>query len=103
MERLSIEMWKGSLNKHHQELRTGVIVHHFIPELHKLPLTQVELAPIWSEPNHVLQVDKLIAILKTKTKAHFDKFCSVLEGNGYEHWAEKLRGEENGGTIETCR
>ena len=98
MERLSIEMWKESLNKHHQELRTGVIVHNVLPELHKLPLTEVELTQIWNKPDNVSQVDELITVLKTKTKEHFDKFCSVLEENGYKHWTEKLRGEENGGT-----
>ena len=98
MERLSIETWKESLSKHHQKLRTGVIVRHFLPELYKLPLTEVELTQIGSKPDDMSQVDELIAILKTKTKEHFDKFCSVLEENGCKHWAEKLRGEESEGT-----
>ena len=98
MESLSLEMWKESLSKHHQELRTGVIVRNFLPELHKLPLTDVEFTQIQNKPDNVSQVDELITVLKTKTKEHFDKFCSVLEGSGYKHWAEKLRGELNGDT-----
>lgn len=98
MARLPIEIWKESLNSHHQELRTGIIVQNFLPELHRLSLTDVEFAQIQNKPDNVSQVDELIAVLKTKTKEHFDKFCSVLEGNGYKHWAEKLRGKSNGDT-----
>lgn len=99
MERLSIEPWKESLNKHHQELRTGIIVRNFLPELSQLPLTEIECAQIRSKPDDVAQVDELIMILKTKTKEHFDRFCSVLDEYGYKHWAKKLRGEANGDAV----
>lgn len=95
MGKLSIEPWKESLNEHHQELRTGIIVCNFSPELHKLPLTEIERARIEDKPDNVSRVDELIRILLTKTKEHFDMFCSVLEENGYKHWADRLRGEAN--------
>ena len=96
VSRLSITPWKEALNKHHQELRTGILVHNFLPDLKGLPLTDTEYAQICDKAGNVFQVDELIEILRTKTRAHFDKFCSVLEENGYQHWARRLKGEGNG-------
>ena len=96
MAMLSIPTWKQSLRKHHQKLRAGILVSNFLPELHKLPLTEVEYAKIRGKTDDVSQVDELIETLCTKTKEHFDRFCSILERNGYEHWAKTLRGEDGG-------
>ena len=101
MSRLSIASWKDSLSKHHQELRTGILIHNFLPALKGLPLTDTEYAQISDKAGNVSQVDEMIAILHTKTRRHFDNFCSVLEENEYQHWARRLRGEDNGhqGTL----
>ena len=96
MRRLSINSWKESLNKHHQELRTEIRINNFLPELRQLPLTPIEYERIKGKTDNISQVDELIETLRTKTRKHFDQFCSVLERNGYKHWARKLRGEDSG-------
>ena len=95
MGRLSIGSWKESLSKHHQELRTGICVDNFLPELRK-PLTEIEYGRIEGKTDNISQVDELIKTLRTKTREQFDQFCSILERNGYAHWARRLRGEDSG-------
>ena len=94
MQTMSIdEPWRKSLKIHHQELRSsaGIIINSFLPELRKLPLTDPEYSQIHDLTSNMEQVDVLIMILLTKTKLHFDQFCSILENNGCEHWATILR------------
>ena len=92
MEKHSIdEPWKQSLKKHHQALRTGIIINNFLPKLNELPLTDTEYSQIHDLKDNMKQVDELIRILKTKTRMHFDRFCSILEQNDYWHWATALR------------
>ena len=95
MSRLSISSWKEALRKHHQKLRTGIIVINILPELYKLPLEEIEYSRIRDKADNISQVDELIVILCTKTRAHFDQFCCVLDSNGYGHWGKRLR-EDSG-------
>ena len=95
MERLPIDSWKESLRKHQQKLRTGIHVDNFLPELHER-LTEIEYRRIEDKNGNISQVDELIKTLLTKTGEHFDQFCSILERNGYKHWARRLRGEDSG-------
>ena len=68
---------------------------NILPELYKLPLEEIEHSRIRDKADNISQVDELIVILYTKTRAHFDQFCCVLESNGYGHWAKRLR-EDSG-------
>ena len=81
---------KWALQKCHQELRTDIILANFWPACRKL-LTEVEYLWIASKTNNVSAVDELVEILLTKTDREFDGFCEILNANGYEHWAKKLR------------
>lgn len=86
--------WKKSLNKHHQELRTGILVGNFLPALHNLPLTEIEYSKIDGKTDNTSRVDALMRILLTKEQEHFNVFCTVLRKNGYAPWADRLIGED---------
>ena len=94
MQSLSMdELWKKSLDNHQQEFRTALFVKNFLPELRKLPLTDSEYSQIRDLTDNMERVDLLFDFLRTKTRKHFDQFCSILDNNGYEHLAKELRGE----------
>ena len=84
------ESRKGSLRRYHQGLRTGLLVGNILPALRTV-LTDVEYDQVEEREDNVARVDELIKILLTKENRHFDAFCTALEKNGYEHWAEKLQ------------
>ena len=83
---------KGSLRKHHQGLRAGLLVGNILPVLRPV-LTDAEYSRIRDRADNPSRVDELIDVLLTKKNRHFDAFCDALEQNGYEHWAKRLRGE----------
>lgn len=88
--------WKGSLRRHHNALRSGILVGNILPALRTL-LTDVEYLCVENkEGGDIARVDELVKILLTKDYSTFDGFCSALEMNGYPHWASKLKGK---GTI----
>lgn len=84
--------WRACLKKHHNELRSGILVANFLPALRPL-LTDVEYIRIDEKGSTIDSVDELVKILLTKDDSTFDGFCSALETNGYPHWASKLRGK----------
>ena len=84
------EKRRGALKKHHQGLRTGLLVGNILPALRTV-LTDVEYDQVEEREDNVARVDELIKILLTKENRHFDAFCTALEKNGYEHWAKKLQ------------
>ena len=84
------EDWQKTLKVNHQKLRTGIIVVNFLPELRSL-FTDVEYSQVESKLDNVAQVDEVVKILLTKTGKHFDEFCEILERNGYQVWAKRLR------------
>ena len=84
------ESRKGSLRRHHQGLRTGLLVGNILPALRTV-LTDVEYDQVEEREDNVARVDELIRILLTKENRHFDVFCTALEKNGYEHWAKNLQ------------
>ena len=88
------ESKKGALRRHHQYLRTGLLVGNILPALHPV-LTDVEYDQVEEREDNVARVDELIRILLTKENRHFDAFCTALEKNGYEHWARKLQKQVN--------
>ena len=92
MTEKKIEVWKASIRKHHNALRTGILVGNISPALRTL-LTDVEYLCIEAKEGDVARVDELVKILLTKDGLTFDGFCSALERNGYSHWARKLKGE----------
>ena len=81
---------RGALMTHHQSLRSLLIMQNILPALHSI-LTDVEYSRVDGEEGNVAQVGEFIKILLTKEFWHFEKFCTVLASNGYEHWAELLR------------
>ena len=86
---------KRALRKHHSDLRTGIIVNNFLPDLHYAAggfLTDVESDTISSASmtSNVSQVDKLVTVLLTKEDRDFDSFCRVLKKGGYSGWSERL-------------
>lgn len=87
-----IEKGMGALMKHHQSLRSGLIIQNILPALRPL-LTDVEYCQVGGKVGDVAQVDEFIRILLTKEFRHFEMFCDILASNGYEHWAKKLRPE----------
>ena len=84
------ESRKGALRRHHQGLRTGLLVGNILPALRPV-LKDVEYDQVEEREYNVARVDELIKILLTKENRHFDAFCTALEKNGYEHWAKKLQ------------
>ena len=80
---------KRALRECHQDLRTGILLRNFLPELWPL-LTDVEYSRIEDQNDNVDMVDMLIRILLTKDNRHFDDFCIVLENNGHESLAKRL-------------
>ena len=91
------ERRRKALKKHHQGLRTRILVRNFLPALRPV-LTDVEYDQVADDPSNIARVDELIRILLTKEKEHFDAFCKALETNGYRRWATTLQ-EEVGETI----
>ena len=89
------ESKKGALRKHHQGLRTGLLVGNILPVLRPV-LTDAEYSHIRGREDNSSRVDELIDVLLTKENRHFDAFCTALEQNGYEHWARKLQKEVEG-------
>ena len=89
------ERKKGALKKRQQSFRTGLLVGNILPTF-RLLLTDVEYSQIEDKDTNVARVDKLFKILLTKDDWLFDKFCTILEGNGYEHRARELRKAANG-------
>ena len=84
------ESRKGALRRYHHDLRTGIRVGNILPVLRPV-LTDAEYSHIREREDNVSIVDELIESLLTKENRHFDAFCTALEKNGYEHWAEKLQ------------
>ena len=85
---------KKALRQYHLELRTGIIVSHFLPVLHIHAggfLTDVEIASIADKSGNLEQVDELIKVLLRKENKDFDYFCDVLERNGCQVWSHKLK------------
>lgn len=84
---------RKSLRRYNSDLRAGVIVNNFLPDLHCDAggfLTEVEYTTITSKSCNVSQVDELVTILLTKENGDFDSFCRVLEKSGHRSWSEKL-------------
>lgn len=86
--------WKSYLREYHHKLRTGIIIRNFLPAFRK-HMTDYEFDSCFEKEN-VEGVDELVKILLTKDETIYLDFCSVLEENGYGHWAAKLRGK---GTV----
>ena len=86
------ERKKGVLRRHHQGLRAGILVGNILPALRSV-LTYEEYIRVREREDNTSRVDELIDILLAKENRHFDAFCTALEQNGYEHWAEKLQKE----------
>ena len=98
--------WKKSLRRYNPELRVGVIVSNFLPDLHCDAggfLTEVEYATISSKRCNVSQVDELVTILLTKENADFDSFYRVLEKSEYRGWSEKLNHSESTQSVKQGR
>ena len=88
------ESRKGALRRHHQGLRTGLLVGNILPAFRTV-LKDVEYDQVEEREDNVARVDELIKILFTKENRHFDAFCTALEKTGYEHWAKKLQKQVN--------
>ena len=84
------ESRKWALMRHHQGLRTGLLVGNILPALRPV-FTDAEYSRIRDREDNISRVDEVIEILLTKENSHFDAFCTALEKNGYEHWAKKLQ------------
>ena len=92
---VSREAWKTPLREHHSALRTGLIVANILPALRTV-FTDAEYLSIEGKEGDAARVDELVRILLTKDYSTFERFCSALKKNGYNHWANKLRDE---GTV----
>ena len=84
------ESRRHALRMFHQDLRTGILVKNILPDFRPY-LTDIEYLRVEDQPGNVAQVDELVQILQTKENRHFDGVCRVLEHNGYQHWAQRLR------------
>lgn len=86
---------KRAIRQCHSDLRTGIIVLNFLPDLHKDAkgfLTDVEQARVESmSDDNVKQVDEVVKFLLTKENGHFDAFCTILERSGYTTCASMLK------------
>ena len=87
---------KKALRQCHSELRTGIIVSHFLPDLHIHAggfLTDVESESIAAKKasGNLEQVDELIGVLARKENKDFRYFCVVLEKHGCQAWSNKLK------------
>lgn len=85
---------KKALRQYHPDLRTDIIVSHFLPKLHTDAggfLTDVESAHIKETSGTVEQVDELIDILVKKENKDFDYFCDVLEKEGCQASSSRLK------------
>ena len=85
---------KKALRQYHTDLRTGIIVNHFLPKLHSDAggfLTDVESGEIKKTSGNVAQVDELIDVLLTKENKDFDCFCDVLEKEGHQSLSNRLK------------
>lgn len=91
---------KRALRECHQELRTGILLRNFLPELRPF-LTDVEYSRIEDQNDNVGMVDMFIKILLTKDNRHFDGFCNVLQSNGHESLANRLLSTPQGASKRT--
>ena len=87
---------KKALRQCHPELRTGIVVSHFLPDLHSDAggfLTDVEKESIAAKKasGNLEQVDELIEILLRKENKDFQFFCFVLEKHGRQVYSNKLK------------
>ena len=92
---------KQALRECHQELRTGILLRNFLPELRPVLLTDVEYSRIEDQKGNVDMVDMLIRILLTKDNQHFDAFCTVLQNNGHVSLANRLLSTSQGASKRT--
>lgn len=88
--------WKRTLKANHQRLRTEICIRSVQAGFHDF-LTDVEYVCVTGseKANNVEQVDKLLEILLTKEKWHFEEFLVSLRKHGYADTAARL-GEEAG-------
>ena len=86
------ESKRRALSRHHQDLRTGILVGNILPALHPV-LTDAEYSHIRDREDNTSRVDELVDVLLKKENSHFDALCDALGHNGYEHWAGKLQKE----------
>ena len=87
---------KKALRQCHPELRTGIVVSHFLPDLHSDAggfLTDVESESIAAKKasGNLEQVDELIGVLARKENKDFRYFCDVLEKHGCQAWSNRLK------------
>ena len=87
---------KTTLRQYHDDLRTGIIVSHFLPKLHRGAggfLNDVESEAIDAKKSsgNAEQVDELMRVLRTKESKDFDTFCGVLEEEGHQSLSNRLR------------
>ena len=54
-------------------------------------LTEREISTIFAERIPAEQLRVLFDILKGKSNAVFDRFCTILEKNKYENWSRELK------------
>ena len=89
------ESRKRAIRQCHSDWRTGIIVHNFLPGLHKDALgflNDVEYAGVQSlSDDNVKQVDEVVKFLLTKENRDFDAFCNILEKSGYTACANVLK------------
>ena len=89
------ERKKGVLKKLQQSFWTGLLIRNNLPTSCSL-LTDVEYSQIEDKDTNIARFDELFKILLTKDDWHFDKFCTILESNGYKHRAREPRKAANG-------
>ena len=93
----------AALRRYHSDLRTGIIVKNFLPDLHQYAggfLTDVESSVVDGKSGQIDKVDKLMEFLLTKEDKDFDAFCRVLSKHGYRTWSERLRQAARSGQWE---
>ncbi len=100
------ERKREALRRHHSDLRTGIIVKNFLPDLHRDAggfLTDVESLVVGEKNGQIEKVDELVKILLTKEDRDFDAFCRVLSKHGYKTWSDRLRTSSKSGQWESDR
>ena len=93
------KVYKQALRDYQEKIGGVLIVENIISDLEPY-LTKVEYLQVESKSGNKAQVDELFRILLTKGNRHFEGFCHVLEGNGYQHWAQQLRSSTDGAETE---
>ena len=83
-------MWKTSLKTKRRRMANSFPIRTVIPALSEL-LTPYEHWRVVYKGSSSDQVDELITILLTKDKSTFDNFCTMLEKEGFQNWATRLR------------